>query len=116
METDFQTTPAGPREGSDWLQTLEAVNDRLNSIERHHRLHAQTIAHMEEDRGNLLAKIEAAIRRTTQETSQRFDIVHARLNEGNKNRKQTFTQVDAEFTELEQLMAIEIQGSELCMV
>ena len=87
METDFRTTAAGPREGSDWLQALETVNDRLDTLERHQRLHAQTIAHMEEYCSALLAKFKATMKRTVQETSERFDVVHARLNEGNHKWK-----------------------------
>ena len=105
METDFRTTPAGPQEGSDWLQALETVNDRLDTLERHQRLHAQTIAHMEEDRSALLAKFEATMRRQVEETSTRFDAVHARMNEGNQNWKTKFTEVDAKFTELENTIA-----------
>ena len=55
---------------------------------------------MEEDRGNLLAKFEATMKRTIQEASERFDIVHARLSEGNQNWKQKSTEVDANLTEL----------------
>ena len=105
MEADFRTTPAGPRKGSGWLQALEVVNDRLDSLEKRQRLHAQTIAHMEEDGGSLVAKLVATMNCTIQETSERFYIVHARLNEGNDNWKQKFAEVDAKLTELEHLMA-----------
>ena len=84
MEANFRTTPAGPQEGSDRSQALETVNDRLDSLERHQRLHAQTIAHGK-SRGHLLAKFEATMKRTRQETSERFAIVQARLNEGTEN-------------------------------
>ena len=45
------------------------------------------------------------MKRTVQETSERFDNVHARLNEGNENWKNKPTAVDAKVTEIEQLVA-----------
>ena len=39
-----RTVPAGREEGLDFLQALENVTDRLDTIERNHRMLAQTVA------------------------------------------------------------------------
>ena len=63
------------------------------------------IAHMEEDRNVLRAKFEATMQRTVKETPDRFDSVHARLNEGNQNRRNKFVEVAAKVTEIEKRKA-----------
>ena len=49
--------PAGPEEEATWLQALENVNDRLDTLERTGRLHAQTLAHTDEEITNQRAGI-----------------------------------------------------------
>ena len=45
---NVRARPAGPEERLDWMQALENFEDRVDSLERHSRLQAQTIAHLNE--------------------------------------------------------------------
>ena len=44
----IRMTAAGPQEQQDWLHALAIVCDRLDTVERVQRLHAQSIAHGDE--------------------------------------------------------------------
>ena len=50
METTTHSNvhAAGPMERDEWLTALSELSDRLESIERMQRLHAQSIAHTED--------------------------------------------------------------------
>ena len=50
-ESRFRTQPAGSQELQDWTVALEAVNYRLDTLERYSMLHAQSIAHLHENHG-----------------------------------------------------------------
>ena len=56
-EERYRSQPAGPQEAEDWTVALEALSDRLDTLERYSRLHGQSIAHIEEDRTMLLGKV-----------------------------------------------------------
>ena len=58
---DLRTHPSGPQETVDWLQALEAFENRMASCERYARMHAQTLAAMEEQ--------NQAHRKATRETN-----------------------------------------------
>ena len=113
METDFRTQPAGPQERADWLEALESNNNRLESMERLQRMQGQTIAHMEEQRQVLQARMESAAVSHSKDVRDRFDNIHARLNEGNENWKMKFIEYDAKFAELEQIIALRDSRLEL---
>ena len=113
MEQDFRTQPAGPQERADWLEALESTENRLESMERLQRMQGQTIAHMEEQRQVLQARMESAAVSHSKEVRDRFDNVHARLNEGNENWKMKFIEYDGKFAELEQIIAIRDSRLEL---
>ena len=84
-EERYRSQPVGPQEAEDWTVALEAVNDRLDTLERYSRLHGQSIAHIEEDRTMLLGKITSVIETLEKTTSDRADGIHARINEGGVN-------------------------------
>ena len=84
-EERYRSQPVGPQEAEEWTVALEAVNDRLDTLERYSRLHGQSIAHIEEDRVMLLDKIKAVIETNEKATSDRADGIHARINEGGVN-------------------------------
>ena len=113
METDFRTQPAGPQERADWLEALESNNNRLESMERLQRMQGQTIAHMEEQRQVLQARMESAAVSHSKDVRDRFDNIHARLNEGSENWKMKFIEYDAKFAELEQIIALRDSRLEL---
>ena len=113
MEQDFRTQPAGPQERDDWLEALESTGNRLESMGRLQRMQGQTIAHMEEQRQVLQARMESAAVSHSKEVRDRFDNVHARLNEGNENWKMKFIEYDGKFAELEQIIAIRDSRLEL---
>ena len=79
-EERFRTQPAGPQEAEDWTVALEAVNDRLDALDRYSKLHGQSIAHIEDDRAMLLGKITSVIETMEKSTSDRADGIHARAS------------------------------------
>ena len=97
--------PAAAQEGSDCLWALEAVTDRLDALQRHQLLDAQTTSHMEEHCSAPIAKFEGTMQRTIKERSSKCCRVHARQNKGHQDWKANFTEYDAKSTELEQVLA-----------
>ena len=52
-----RASPAGEQEGMDWLQALETVQDRVETLERLTRLHAQSIAHQDQEHKKMHGKV-----------------------------------------------------------
>ena len=109
-EERFRNQPAGPQEAEDWTVALEAVTDRLDTLERMSRLHGQSIFHIEEDRGMLLGKLTSCVDALEKTNSDRSDGIHARINEGGENIRgellATRDAVQSKFTELETEIAL----------
>ena len=57
----IRTNPAGPQEQMDWLQALEVVHDRLDTIDRLQRLQAQSMATMAEDNVKETARLNQTV-------------------------------------------------------
>ena len=53
---------AGPMERDKWPAALPELSDRLDSIERLQRLHAQSIVHIEEQTRQVYGKVREAVK------------------------------------------------------
>ena len=55
----IRLNPVEPQEHMDWMSVLEVVVDRIDTLERHTRLHAQRISHNHEGMNSVATKLSA---------------------------------------------------------
>ena len=80
--TVHRATPAGDEERADWLAALESFDNRISTVERHCRMHGQSMAMMEEaarthrtvtqEAVGDVANYKAYVDRTFQEMNEKF--------------------------------------------
>jgi hypothetical protein len=66
-------------EQRDWLQALNEFNDRLESLERYQRLHAQSIAHLDEGQVQSVRKLSGIHDVALTQINSRLEMANATI-------------------------------------
>ena len=95
---------ADPMEHDEWLTALSDLSDRLESIERMQRLHAQSIAHIEEQSKQMYGHRKEAVKLNDEARVIDYTDINARVQIAD-DKMGKFRELDESLTEIAKQLA-----------